>query len=214
MREGDEGTEVYLHLVNLSSQISLPDVETVTVRCTCTNRDLLVRLPFGNESGDFEVEGAASIKRAMALRKPTPTLRPPMGREGLWRLISHLALNYLSIVEEGKEALQEILRLYNLSDSVHLEKQVAGIVSLDSQRHFSRIVSESGISFARGTRVQMEFDEDQFVGGGVFLFAAVIERFLALYTSLNSFTQLVAKTRQRRAVLKEWAPRAGQAILI
>jgi type VI secretion system protein ImpG len=213
-RKGDEGSEVYLHLVNLSSRASLPDAETITVRCTCTNRDILARLPFGNESGDFEIEGVGSIKGSVALRKPTATLRPPMGRGALWRLISHLALNYLSIVEEGKEAFQEILRLYNFADSVDLDKQVAGIVSLDSQRHFARIISENGISFARGTRVQMEFDEDEFVGGGVFLFTAVIERFLALYASLNSFSQLVVKTRQRREVLKEWPPRAGQAILM
>lgn len=213
-RKGDEGSEVYLYLVNLSSRASLPEAETLTVRCTCTNRDILARLPFGNESGDFEVEGVGSIKGAVALRKPTPTLRPPMGRGALWRLISHLALNYLSIVEEGKEAFQEILRLYNFSDSISLEKQIAGIASLDSRRHFARIISENGISFARGTRVQMEFDEDEFVGGGVFLFAAVIERFLALYASLNSFSQLVVKTRQRREVIKEWPPRAGQAILL
>ena len=213
-RKGDEGSEVYLHLVNLSSRVSLPEAETITVRCTCSNRDILARLPFGNETGDFEAEGIAAIKGAVALRKPTATLRPPMGRGALWRLISHLALNYLSIVEEGKEAFQEILRLYNFSDSVDLEKQFTGIVSLDSQRHFARIISENGISFARGTRVQMEFDEDEFVGGGVFLFAAVIERFLAFYASLNSFSQLVVKTRQRREVLKEWPPRAGQAILM
>jgi len=213
-RKGDEGSEVYLHLVDLSSRTSLPEAETVTVRCTCTNRDILARLPFGDESGDFEVEGVGSIKSVVALRKPTATIRPPMGKDALWRLISHLALNYLSIVEEGKEAFQEILRLYNVSGSVELEKQVAGIVSLDSQRHFARIISENGICFARGTRVQMEFDEDEFVGGGVFLFAAVIERFLALYASLNSFSQLVVKTRQRREVLKEWPPRAGQAILM
>jgi type VI secretion system protein ImpG len=213
-RKGDEGSEVYLYLVNLSSRASLPDAETLTVRCTCTNRDILARLPFGSESGDFEVEGVGSIKRTVALRKPTPTLRPPMGRGALWRLISHLALNYLSIVEEGKEAFQELFRLYNFSDAVSLEKQITGIVSLDSRRHFARVISENGISFARGTRVQMEFDEEEFVGGGVFLFAAVIERFLALYASLNSFSQLVVKTRQRREVMKEWPPRAGQAILM
>jgi len=213
-RKGDEGSEVYLHLVNLSSRTSLPDAETITVRCTCSNRDILTRLPFGNESGDFEIEGVGSVKGAVALRKPTATLRPPLGRGALWRLISHLALNYLSIVEEGKEAFQELLRLYNFSDSVDLEKQVAGILSLESRRHFARIISENGIMFARGTRVEMQFDEDEFVGGGVFLFTAVIERFLALYASLNSFSQLVVKTRQRREVLKEWPPRAGQAILM
>jgi type VI secretion system protein ImpG len=60
----------------------------------------------------------------------------------------------------------------------------------------------------------MEFDEVQFVGGGVYLFASVIEHFLGEYVSLNSFTQLTARTKQRKEVLKEWPPRAGQTILL
>ena len=43
-------------------------------------------------------------------------------------------------------------------------------------RHFARVISESGISFARGTRIHLELDEEQFVGGGVYLFASVLER--------------------------------------
>jgi type VI secretion system protein ImpG len=213
-RKADEGTEVALFLVDLSMRTSLPDAQAVTVHCTCTNRDILSRLPFGNEGGDFEVEGIGSLKGAIALRKPTPTLRPPMGRSALWRLISHLSLNYLSLVDDGKEALQEVLRLYNFSDSADLDKQIGGIAGVSSKRHFARINSESGIAFARGTRVELELDEEDFSGSGVYLFASVIEHFLGLYASLNSFCQLVVKTRQRREVLKQWPPRAGQTILM
>ncbi len=213
-RKGDEGSEVSLFLVDLSMRTSLPETQVITAHCTCTNRDILTRLPFGNERGDFEVEGVASLKGAVALRKPTPTLRPPMQRNALWRLISHLTLNYLSIVDEGKDALQEVLRLYNFSDSADLDKQIGGIVSVSSKRHFARIISEGGIAFARGTQVQLEFDEDEYAGGGVYLFAAVLEQFLGLYASLNSFSQLVVRTRQRRGLLKQWPPRAGQVILM
>jgi len=213
-RKGDEGSEVSLFLVDLSMRTCLPDTQAITVHCTCTNRDILSRLPFGNENGDFEVEGIGSIKGAVALRKPTPTLRPPMGRNALWRLISHLALNYLSLVDDGKEALQEVLRLYNFSDSADLDKQIAGIVGVSSKRHFARINSESGISFARGTQVHLELNEEDFSGSGVYLFSEVIDHFLGLYASLNSFSQLIVKTRQRREVLKQWPPRAGQSILM
>ncbi len=125
-----------------------------------------------------------------------------------------MALNYLSLVEDGKDALQEVMRLYNFSDSADLDKQISGVTGVSSKRHFARINSESGIAFARGTQVQLEFDEDDYAGGGVYLFAAVIDHFLGLYASLNSFSQLVVKTRQRRGVLKEWPPRAGQSILM
>jgi type VI secretion system protein ImpG len=213
-KRNDPGTEVSLLLVDLSGRPSHPDADTITVRCTCTNRDLPARLPFGNESGDFELEGASSIKTIVALRKPTTPLRPPVGKSALWHLISHLSLNHLSLVEEGKEALQEILRLYNFSDSTYLEKQIAGITRVQSRRHFARVVSENSITFARGTRMDIEFDEEQFVGGGVYLFASMLERFLGLYVSMNSFSQLVVTTNQRKEVLKAWPPRAGQAILV
>jgi type VI secretion system protein ImpG len=191
-----------------------PNVDTVTVRLTCTNGDLPSRLPFGNERGDLQLEGAIPVKRILMLKKPTGTIRPPTGRHALWRLISHLSLNYLSLVSEGKDALQHILRLYHFGDSAFIQKQIEGIIKLDSGRHFARVLSEHGISFARGTRVQLELDEEQFVGGGAYLFARVIEYFLGLYVSMNSFSQLVARTKQRREVLGQWPPRAGHKILL
>src|SRR5262249_22427499 len=125
----------------------------------------------------------------------------------LWHLISHLSLNYLSLVEGGRAALQQILRLYNFANTRFAENMIQGIANVTSHSHFARIVSENGISFARGTRVELELDEDQFVGGSAYLFASVIERFLALYASLNSFTQLVAKTKRRKGeILHQWPP--------
>ncbi len=168
----------------------------------------------GNERGDFELEGVSSIKRIVALRKPSASVRPPTGKGMLWRLISHLSLNYLSIVEEGKESLQEILRLYTFGESGYNERQVAGLMHLSSTRHFARVISENGIGFVRGHRVEMEFDEEQFVGGGVFLFASVLEYFLGHYASLNSFSQLAVRTQQRKEVLRQWPPRAGEVILL
>jgi type VI secretion system protein ImpG len=211
----DDGrTDLYVTLVDTTGRPIHPDADTVTVRCTCTNFTLPSRLPFGNEQGDFELEGVSAIRRIVVLRKPTATLRPPSGKGAFWRLISHLSLNHLSLVEEGKEALQQILALYNFSESAYLRNQIAGIKSVNSAPHYARLITENGIAAARGTHVDMELDEEQFVGGGVYLFASVIERFLGTYVSMNSYTQLTVNTLQRREVLREWPPRAGQQILM
>jgi type VI secretion system protein ImpG len=210
----DEGTDVFISLVDLSSRPIRPNLEALTVRTVCTNRDLPARLPFGNESGDFDLVGALPVKRIVALIKPTDALRPPVGKDSMWRLISQLSLNYLSLVEDGREALQEILRLYNFTGSTYSDKQIDGLTALASRRHFARVMSEDGVVFARGTQVEMEFDEEQFVGGGVYLFASVLEYFLGLYVSMNSFSQLRVRTRQRKEVLRQWPPRAGQKILL
>jgi type VI secretion system protein ImpG len=213
-RRDDEGTEMYLSLVDIEQRPVSPDLDSLTVRLTCTNRDIPARLQFGVESGDFELEGGEPVQAIVALRKPTSALRPPTGRSSLWRLVSHLSLNYLSLVSEGKEALQEILKLYDFSNSSYSMKQIEGILELKSRPHFARIISENGITFARGTRVDMELDEDNFVGSGVYLFASVLEHFLGLYVTLNSFSQLSVTTRQRKEVLRQWPPRAGTKILL
>jgi type VI secretion system protein ImpG len=200
--------------VDLTGRPTDPEADTITVKCTCTNYTLPSRLPFGNEAGDLQLEGTSAVQRIVVLRKPTPTLRPPLGQRALWRLISHLSLNHLSLVSEGREALQHILSLYNFSDSPHLQNQIEGITELRSSRHFAPVVTDNWISVARGTRVEVQLDEDQFVGGGVYLLACVLEHFLGLYVSMNSFTQLSATTLQRKEVLKEWPPRAGRSILI
>jgi type VI secretion system protein ImpG len=210
----DHGTEIDLSLVDLTMRPIRPDADTLTVRTTCTNRDLPARLPFGNEAGDFELESGAPIQAITAQQKPTVPIRPPLGKAMQWRLISHLSLNYLSLVEGGREAFQEILRLYNFTDSAYISKLISGILSVKGAPHFARVVSENGIAFARGTRVELELDEEQFVGGGAYLFASVLEHFLALYASLNSFSQLVVSTRQRKEVLRHWPPRAGRKILM
>ena len=217
-RPNDEGSDVWMTFTDLSGRTARPPEDTITVRSTCTNRDLPAHLRFGDPRGDFELERGSVVKRIVCLRKPTDTLRSPDGRARLWRQVSHLSLNYLSLVEHGREALQEILRVYNFSegkpDSAYFDRQISGITSVSSRRHFARVSSPEGISFARGTRVDMELDEEQFVGGGVYLFAAILEYFLGLYVSLNSFSQLAVRTKQRKEPLRVWPPRAGHRILL
>jgi len=213
-RAHDEGTEVFITLCDLSQRPLYPESDALTVRLTCTNRDLPARLPFGNEDGDFELEANASLKRIIALHKPTSPIRPPMGKSVMWRLISQLSLNHLSLVEGGRSALQHILQLYNFTDSMAGRKIIEGVLDVQSERHFARVVSDCEISFARGSRVKMLLDEEQFVGNGVYLFASVMEYFLGLYSTLNSFSQLVVSTKQRKEVLREWPPRAGRKVLM
>jgi type VI secretion system protein ImpG len=215
--DDDLPTEVFLSLVTLNGEPAAPNADSVTVRCICTNASLASKLAVGNEkneTGDFQLDGFSAVRKIIALRRPTPAIQPPLGKATLWKLVSHLSLNYLSLVENGKEALQEILSLYNFSDSAFLRNQINGIVSLQSRRQFGMVTSEGGVSLARGTRIEMEVDEEQFAGGGAYLFCSVLERFLGLYASLNSFSQLSVTTVQRKEALATWQPRSGSTILV
>jgi type VI secretion system protein ImpG len=218
---GDRGTDVDLHLVDLGFAPSLPADTTLAVRALCTNRDLPSQLTGGVS---FALERAAPLAGVNCLRLPTPALRPPLRRGAQWRLVSHLSLNYLSLTDpaEGLEALQEILRLYDFSDPEAGQQQLAavnrqlidGITAVASRRVVGRTGGPTASGFCRGLEVTLEFDEQKYVGTGVYLFASVLERFLGLYASINSFTQLVAKTRQGEGYFKRWPPRAGELQLL
>jgi type VI secretion system protein ImpG len=210
----DEDTDVYLQFVDSAVRTVYPTADVVTVRLTCHNGDLPSRLPFGDPRGDFEVVASAMVHRVVTLVKPTSMVHPPLGKPQMWRLISQLSLNYLSLVEGGADALQELLRLHNFADSPAGERQIQGIRALRGAPCTARIRSEHGLAFARGQRIEIEFDEEQFAGGGVYLMASVLERFLGHFVSLNSFSILAARSRQRKAPLREWPPRAGWKALL
>lgn len=224
LREGDRGTDVHLHLVDLDFQPQLPSDPTIVVRTTCTNRDLPAMLQLAGERLFFQLEGAAPLRGIRCLRTPTTPLRPPPRRGRYWGLVSHLSLNYLSLSDpaEGRDALREILRLYDFSDPRAGQQQLAdvtrqlidGIAAVRTRRVVGRTSSEVSGGFGRGVEVTVEFDEQKYVGTGMYLFACVLERFFGLYTSINSFTQLVAKTTQTEGYIKKWPLRAGEQQLL
>jgi type VI secretion system protein ImpG len=116
-------------------------------------------------------------------------------------------------VASGREAFMELLSLYNYSDSAVIKKQIRGIAGLNCKPTVARMTTLGRQSFVQGLDIAIEFDEFAYAGGGVYLFAAVLERFLALYASVNSFTKLSARLREREKELAVWPPRAGHAIL-
>jgi type VI secretion system protein ImpG len=150
------------------------------------------------------------------LTKPTPQQDPPLAGSTLWRLISHLSVNFLSLSNdaEGLKALREILGLYGYLNDAAVMQQVAGIRALSSRRVVRRIGTDAWRGFCRGTEVELLFDEELYVGSSAFLFGAVLNRFFALYASVNSFTQLVIRSKQRDGIWKKWPAVIGEQIVL
>ena len=228
LRKGDEGSEVYLSLVDRGRQPAAAAGETLVVKTLCSNRDLPARLAMGDPSGDFSIEGQPGVGRIRTLQKPTPCWRlSPDGREQ-WRLLSLLNLNHLSLVrfdaddgaqadqdaESGPEAFRELLRVLDFTDSASSRQRIEGLLDLRARRVLRKIPVAGHRVFARGLELTAELDESKFAGSGVFLFAAVLERFFALHASINAFVELTARVRQREGVMKTWPPRAGEKPLL
>jgi type VI secretion system protein ImpG len=212
--KGGAGDRIDLAFVDASDRVMHPEQDVATLRLTCHNGDLPARLPFGVGGEDFRLEAGGPIERIEALVKPTPLVQPSLGKSRLWRLISQLSLNYTALVEGGATSLKQLLQLQNLGNSASGDRQIHGIRSVESEPVHARVRTEHGISFARGHRIDVLFDEEEFAGGSLYLMASVLERFFGLYTSMNSFTAFRARSLQRRNPMRQWAPRAGRKSLV
>ena len=218
----DRGTDVYLHLVDAAFHPATATDDAVVVRAVCTNRDLPVKLPRVADAVRFEAGFAAAGLTVKCVRNPTPALRPAGPRGRFWHLISHLNLNHLSLADDGGlDALTGLLRLYDLTDpeaepqAAALARQsIEGVVGVGHRRAVAWLGGGDTGGLVRGVEIDLQLDEGKFVGSSGVLFASVLERFFALSVSVNSFSRLVAKYRQRDGILKRWPPRAGDRPLV
>ena len=173
-----------------------------------TNLECAVQLP---PAATLQIEEAAPVMQISCLTRPTDTVYPALGGSTLWKLVSNLSLNHLSLANgtAGLDALRELLRLYNVAGSPFIDRQVEGIREMHVRPVAGRIGEEAWRGFCRGTLVTLVFDETQYVGGSALLFASVLHRFFGLHAGINSFTQVAMKSLQRDQEWKRWPPLAG-----
>ncbi len=205
-------SEVFLALVDARALPYRADLRQLGVRTLCTNRDLPLMIPLNQASTDFTMQTTACVASIRCLAGPTAPRPAFMEGELAWRAISHLSLNYLSLVDtpggEGAAALRDLLKLYADPHDHQTRKQIEGVSVVASQPVTRRIVSNGPIAFARGLEVAVTLEDKEFEGVGVFLLGAVLERFFAKYVSINSFTETVIRTKRRGEIMR-WPARLG-----
>lgn len=202
------GTDVMISFLDLDFTPRQPADKTVFAHTLCTNRGLAEELPPGTV---LQVENALPASRITLLRRPNPQMAPPMGGETLWRLVSHLSLNHLSLGNDEAclPALKEILLLYGQSSQPGFRQQIDGLREMAVERSVSRIGRDAWRGFVAGHAITLTFDERAYVGSSAFLFGAVLRHFFALYASVNSFTQVTVRSLQRDEDWKRWPAVTG-----
>jgi type VI secretion system protein ImpG len=211
------GTEVYLAPDDPQFDPQAPADAVLSVDALCTNRDLPTELHFGGGHPRMRlVEGMAAVARIACLVAPSHPQRAPLRERGFWRLVSHLSLGHLSVVGggEGAAALREVLRLYDLRDSAESRAAIEGLLAVSSRPGTARVPGARAGAFCRGLDVTLEFDPRAWQAGGLYLLAAVLDRFLALHGTVNSFVRTRAVLRGRPGAAASWPARAGMRPLL
>lgn len=207
------GSEVNVSLVDASAAPFDKDLKQLGLQLMCTNRDLPLQMPVGVGSTDFTLQTGAPVEAVRCLAGPTRPRSSPVRRDSAWQLVSHLSLNYLSLIEnsesEGPAALRQLLSLYADTSDNSVQRQVEGLVKITSRPVARRVPLPGPIHFGRGLQLTVDFDESAFEGGSVMLLGTVLEHFFTRYVSINAFTETVIRTTDRGEI-KQWPARMGQ----
>jgi len=189
-----------------------PFKETLSIQLLCTNGFLPEKIQAGEIS--LPTSSTPEYVEFKNLYPPTGNILPPLGSSLLWRLISHLSLNFTSLA--NAENLRTLLALYNFEAQRNRvaflanQKRIAGIETLETNNS-DRLVS--GI-LMRGRDIRIEARQDGFASqGDLFLFGSILDRFLSSYASINTYTQLFVK-EVTTGDTYQWSARVGDQLLI
>ncbi len=211
------GTDVFLSPCDAHFDPTVLADAVLSVDALCTNRDLPMDLPFGGgRPGLSLAEGIAAVSRITCMTAPTPSLRPTLRAERFWPLVSHLSLGHLSVVggDSAAGALREVLRLYDLRGTDASRAAIDALLSATSSPGVARVPGARAGAFCRGLDVTLEWDASAWQAGGLFLLASVMDRFLALHATVNSFVRTRAVLRGQAGVAAAWPARAGAQVLL
>jgi type VI secretion system protein ImpG len=206
------GSEVFISLVDANEAPYSQDLKQLAIKAMCSNRDLPLQMPVGIGNTDFSMPKGAPVLSVRCVAGPTKPRPSNATANTAWHLISHLSLNYLTLIDtnqqEGAAALRNLLKLYADYSDASVAKQIEGVLSISSKSIVRRISSEGPIVFGRGLEITLRLEEAAFEGSGLFLLGAVMEQFLSRYVSINSFTETVITSIDRGEIIR-WPAKIG-----
>ncbi|MFJ7316400.1 type VI secretion system baseplate subunit TssF [Pseudomonas sp. NPDC098747] len=185
--------------------------ETLSIELMCTNQNLSRQLKLGDINQRSEKTPEFLSFRNITV--PTSSFAPPLNQDFLWKLISNMSLNYLSLTDVN--ALKVILETYDLpryydQHAEKVSKRLLGGLKSIKHEHVDRLYRGLPV---RGLRTELTIDPQGYIGeGDLFVFASVLNEFFALYASLNSYHELRVKSTQGEVY--KWTPRMGQQPLL
>lgn len=208
------GYEYEISIVDIDFDPMVPGTDTLSLDVLASNRDLPRLLSIGTPGGDLFLEGGSPAQQIRMLRKPTAAVRFPRGQGALWRLISHLSVNYLSLSGGGLDALREMLRLYDLPAGAINRRQIDSLVDIGFAPSTAWLPGQPFATVVRGMEITLTLDDRAFVGASLHLFVDVLDRFFALYAHVNSFTRLRVLSSHTHEELIACPRRSGHQALL
>jgi type VI secretion system protein ImpG len=210
---GYVASEVYVSIVDARQAPWPRSLRQLSFDTLCTNRDLPLAMPLGGANGgDFTLDLAAPVRAIRRVSGPSRPIPAVLDAQDGWRLVDHLSLNYLSLLdanaEEGAAVLRALLMLHVAPADAQAAAHANGVRAVRAAPVVRRLALPGPITFGRGLAIELTFDGSAFAGAGAHVLARVLDSFFARYVSINSFVQTTVRDLDGRTI-HAGVPRCG-----
>jgi type VI secretion system protein ImpG len=206
-----EGTQVFVSF-SYPKDFEITNQETLAIELTCSNGDHPGKLKPGDISKP--TSSTSELLTFKNINKPSEHQNVPAGSSMLWRLLSHLSLNYLSLADT--ENLKALLGLYIFSSNtgntleIANRKRVEGVTNIQVEGCDGLM---AGVPM-RGQKINVRLNPANYAGpGDMYLFGVLLDRLFASFASINCFTHF-SMTDESTEEIISWPLRIGDRPLI
>ena len=188
-RVADQLSKTYVQLIQDDEELEHVVLDRVNVQTLVTNGNFpSIRLGEGTITGTRSTEWAGL--RVSNIIRPTKVKECALRKDYLWAFIAHLTTNLRTIAEGN--TLRQLLSLYNWNpnseDSSH-RKIRDGLVRMHPPEYKTRY-QNGGFMRVLEVAIDVDLGQFEFGEGDLYLFGAVLSRFLSEYASLNTHVSL------------------------
>ena len=181
---------------------------TISVETLATNKDIPTTLRLG----DIKRLDASSTLSHLSFKNittPSKSFLPPIQGDFLWRIISNMSLNYLSLNSINTfRVLLESYDFIGFTDSLRQKHTKSMLLGLTNISFKPSEMLYKGLPI-RGIEVTIEMNPDRYASlGEAYIFSSLINEFLALYNNINTFHHFKVKIDKKGIFV--WRSKLGQ----
>ena len=171
----------------------------ISTELLCSNKDLPYE-SYNKDQNTLTLNDSSLVRRALMLKRPNIPYYFEQNKTEQWRIISHLSLNNMSLMQgETVSHIKELLELYNLPKSKENQMIIDSIKKIDFTPAQKIINGKPYPLFVRGISIQLGLNPDGFRGQSIYIFSQLLTRIFNLKVQMNSYVDVIVydiKTKQ------------------
>jgi type VI secretion system protein ImpG len=213
--DAKDATQTYLRFASNDGLYDNVNNSTasISVKILCTNKNEPNNMLLLGDINEVDPLAKNTKVKFENITIPSPSYNPPINGDFLWKIVSNMSLNFLSL--DTAESLRTIIDTYDFIgayDIAQKNKTSMMLGGLKSISHKSEEMLYRGLPI-RGIKATVDINPNKFDSlGEVYIFSSILNEFLSLYSNINSFHQLIVNVDNEGTFV--WKHKMGSRSLI